>query len=251
MTGSIYDEKRREFRMTIPVSTSESDINGLVRMSAIQGYIITAATRHLETVGASSDEVYRRAGAFWVLIRMRCELSAPLRCKGELEIATWGADPHSAGFQREAEIYRDGELVGRAVSLWCLASAENRKIMRPSVLDGVIDLKTAGAPRFPTPGRLLRPERSGEPYLHTVRYSDIDMNGHLHSARYTDICCDALTLERGGLYAGACQINYHAECRAGDRLSLYSGTHEDESLICGIGGDGKIRFDASFILREI
>ena len=247
---TAYNSDRREFRMSIPASPSESDINGLVRAGSIQGYVITAATRHLEAVGASAAELLRKVGAFWVLIRMRTELSRPVFCRGEVEIVTWGADPHSAGFQREAEIFQDGQLVARCASVWCLADAETRKIVRPSSLESKVDLQTAGAPRFDMPGRLARPERTGEGYLHTVRYSDIDMNGHLHSARYTDICCDALCLERGGLYARVCQVNYHAECRAGETVALYTGAQDSESLVCGIGEDGKIRFDASFILEK-
>jgi len=247
----MIELKDRIFRMTIPVAPSDSDHTGFVRPSAVQGYVITAATRHLTAVGASADELLRRANAFWVLIRLKTDMLEPIPCRGEVEVVTWGADPQAAGYQREAEIYFEGRCAARVSSIWCLTDASTRKILRPSVLDGVIELQTCGAPRFEAPKRIRQPARTSEPFLHTVRYTDLDLNGHLHSARYTDVCCNALGLENRNVFVCGSQINYHAECRAGEVISVYSEETAGEALICGIGADGKLRFEACLKLGEI
>ncbi len=241
MSGSIYTA-------ILGTPPAMSDLHGYVRPGAVQGLLLEAATRQLEEIGAGRDRTLALLDAVWVLVRIRLELEKPLICCRPVQVTTWSADAKGAGFQRETEFHAEGELIGRGVSLWCLADRATHKLLRPAALLEKVDLKTAGPQRFPSPARLRPPVREGEPYFHTVRYSDVDMNGHLHNARYTDICCDALGLERSGAWVRAFQINYTAECLPGERIAVYTEREGDAFLLCGVGPDEKNRFEAEFRL---
>ena len=239
------------YTVTLDTPPSMSDLHGYVRPAALQSLLLTAATGQLELLGAGRDRTIELLNAVWILARIRFELYHPVLCCKPVEVTTWSADAKGAGFQREAEFYANGGLVARAAALWCLADLESRKLLRPAALLEKLDLRTAGPQRFPAPGRLKLPAREGEPYYHTVRYSDVDMNRHLHNARYTDLCCDALALEQTGELVREFQINYTAECRPGERIAIYTERAGETALLCGVGPEEKIRFEAAFTLEQI
>ena len=237
-------------RVILDTPPSMSDLHGSVRPAARQSLLTAAATSQLELLGADQPKTVELIGAGWILARIRFELLRPVICCKPVEVTTWSADAQGAGFQREAEFFADGTCVARTASLWCLAAVDGHKLLRPAVLTDKVDLHTTGPQTFPAPGKLRLPSREGEPFRHVVRYSDVDMNGHLHNARYTDLCCDALGLERREERVREFQINFMAECLPGEELSIYTEEQNGEALLCGIGADGKIRFTAFFILDK-
>ena len=237
------------FRTVLPVYPGGCDHTGLARPSALQSLFITAALRHLDSVGASREDVLRACGGIWVLVRCSLDILAPI-AGDDVEVVTWGAAAKGVGFPREAELTVGGRPAARVSSLWGLVDAETHRLLRPSALTDVLRFPVLDAPRFETPHRIRRAALSPAPYLHTVRYSDLDMNGHLHSARYADLCCDALALEQERSRVRSFGISYVAECLPGETIAVHCERSENTALVLGIGSDGKNRFEARLILEN-
>ena len=140
-----------------------------------------------------------RYNVFWMLTRIRLQLTRPVRWLEELTVRT-GHGGQGILLYRDYELYASGEQVGEACGLWVLADLDTRKLMDLSGTPIPALTETAGGlpPRHPPsdrpftrPGRWRRWSGGG-------CYSDTDVNGHINNTRYADFACDALALEGRG-----------------------------------------------------
>ena len=189
------------------------DFMGRLPMPTLGNYLLHAATQHAEERDFGYAEMERR-GTAWVLSRLAIELVGDGR---EL------ADPI-------------------CVSTWVEAVERTR---RPTSLAGEW-FDRMMAPGLPCPvetaGRIAAAEESadGEPTLRTVRYSDLDINGHLNSMRHMEAILDGFDLE---VYRAApvrhFEISYHAEGRYGRPLALYRRTLAPGIFACALVDEGR------------
>lgn len=86
-----------------------------------------------------------------------------------------------------------------------------------------------------------------------MRYSDVDINGHVNNSRYADFACDALPLTsfQENQFISSMQIGYLAECRPGEVLELFRNEGEDVQFVRGKGDDGVPRFDNTIEMNSL
>ena len=86
-----------------------------------------------------------------------------------------------------------------------------------------------------------------------MHYSDTDINGHVNNVRYADFICDAIRMDQlgDGCYVSALQVDYLAECVAGETITLRAGAGEGVRYVCGIGSEGKSRFEGAVTLTPL
>ena len=231
------------------------DVDGLGRCkaSALLGHLQEAATRAAEAGGFGRGAFLTGHGAFWMLTRMWYRLERPLHWDEVISIRTWHRGGKSALMYRDFDLYCGAEQVGEAVSAWVLASLEDRRLLRLSTI-GELDGTDGGSLcKSRTLNRLHLPEGMAEAECRLMHYSDTDLNGHVNNTRYADFACDALHQEGigAGRFLQELQLNYQAECRAGERLRLLTGRGEGRAFVQGVDKAGKSRFEGTLIFSEV
>lgn len=234
------------------VDSRDADPQGLCRPSALLGYLQETATRAAIALQVSREEMLVRYHAFWMMARIWYRLDSPLRWDQQVTVRTWHRGDKGVSMYRDFDLLQDGRQVGEAVSVWVLADADTRGLMR---LGRAVELegtdggalckeRTLGKLRIPCP---LEPVHTRQIY-----YSDADVNGHMNNVRYADLACDALELETlgRGSFVSQLQIGYLAECLPGETLTLSRGAQEGTRYVEGRGPEGKPRFDAMLSLTE-
>jgi acyl-ACP thioesterase len=202
---------------------------------------------HAAQLGASHASLVA-SGMFWAVYRQRVVMREYPGIGDDVRITTWPGVLHGPIFPRYFTFARpDGTPLGEAVTACILMDVVTRRPLRPNVLSREIPLNTVREAPLPLPGPLSM-EGALPHSARVVRYSDLDLNGHMNNARYADWVCDALdlpTLCARGLRE--CQINYIAEARPEETLSLLSRDDGESTLILGKKDDGRTAFEARVV----
>lgn len=228
------------------------DHRGHCRLSALLGFLQENAAEAAASVGMSRQVMARRYHGFWMLARIQVELESPLRWGERLTLRTWHRPARGALSYRDFDLYRDGAPIGQVISVWVLADMDSHKLLR---LDQVREYTAHSGPGLGKTAALRHlkvPEGLELVEERRLQYSEQDLNGHINNTRYADYACDALRLERlderdvlRGFRAG-----FLAECRAGDRLSLWTGERGETRWVRATGQDGTARFEAALDIRR-
>lgn len=237
------------YKKDYSVGPGETDPFALCRPSALLGFLQDAATLHSEALGLARDDLISRVGAVWVLSRIRYEIKRPLRSGEAVTVHTWPSAAKGALVGRDFDIFVAGELVGEAFSGWAVLDISARRPMRPGVVydgfEGIPPEKNKDRELL----RLRRATGADPAGVRAVRYSDLDINGHLNNVRYADIICDAAGFESlSGRFARAMQINFLSECLPGDMIELECARESETVFVAGTCG-GARRFESETILE--
>lgn len=199
------------------------DFRGKATLPLIGNFLLKAATLHAHERGFGYEAVVKDHTA-WVLSRLTMEISDYPGFDEELTVETWIEDVTRYFTQRCLRfINQQGKTVGYARSIWAAIDTESRKpkdilSWRPDIGDFItteIDCPIR------KPGKV--PEVGGEPKSgYTVRYSDIDINGHMNSIKYIEHTVDIFDLDIfKSKSIRSFEIMYLAECAFGDKLKLH------------------------------
>lgn len=139
-----------------------------------------------------------------------------------LNITTWENGAKGAHMQRFFEMTdREGRLRVSAKSDWIMADPITRKILRPSSFSAKEFTLCPREIDCPAPRKILLPKEGLEDRgVRTVRWSDLDGNGHLFSGNYGDVVWDALPEDLQVRVPREFTINYNREAALGDELRL-------------------------------
>lgn len=231
------------------IRISDCDASGRLRPSALLVDTQELAEVHAASFGLSRVSLVEN-GMAWILYRQRIVMHRYPTFGDRVTITTWPGAIEGPLFPRhyllEAE---DGTRLAELSTSWILMNIQTRRPMRPSALPGSVPANLTREAPMPLPGMLR--VAGAEPLLErTVRYSDVDVNGHMNNTKYIDWICDALdldTLQRRGL--AEWQLNYISEAKPGETLQLSS--REDGESILFVGNrmtDGQTVFEASVTL---
>ena len=183
-----------------PLYVHEFEINDMVtdrfgrlKPSMVLLYAQTVATQHGELMNVGRDVLHPRR-MFWAIIRHRVQITR-LPCHGEtIRVETWPMPATRSSYPRSVIAYDEaGRECFRAISLWVLMDLDKRNMILPgksgiSVVGSVRGNELA-LPGSLAPGKLLNHHRR------TVRFSDLDRNGHMNNTRYMDWINDLLPSE--------------------------------------------------------
>lgn len=236
----IYDKR-------VVINSRDVDGAGECKASALLAYLQDASAEHTSLCGCSRKEMVERYNVFWMLTRIRLQLTRPVRWLEELTVRTGHRGGRGILLYRDYELYASGERVGEACGLWVLADLDTRKLMDLSCTPIPALTETAGGlpPVIRRLTALHPPREMEEVERRRMRYSDTDVNGHINNTRYADFACDALALEgRGqGTFLSGLEITYHAECMPGEEIRISRAQRPEGSFVHGEGPAGDARFD--------
>jgi len=156
-------------------------------------------------------------GESWVLNRMATAIHRYPRYEEPLRVVTWSSGVRTFKGYRDFRVFCGDELVAAASSLWLYVNLKTKSLVR--VPEAVVR-------HFPShPGEVfmdgldklhLLPPGAGVPPTcrASVRYSDVDGNGHVNNTTYVDILQTALARAGHSPRPGAIQIQFLKEIPA-------------------------------------
>lgn len=233
------------FEKTFPITSTEVDAFGNCRPSAFLSFFQDMGTEHAERMGLDRSYLVEEYGAIWMLVRVWYQIRRPLKMGESLTIRTWQRGAGGLIVYRDFDLFVDGEPVGEGVSAWVVADQESRKMLRPASIGRI-----AAAPKPELSKdrqlKLIRTPKNRKPvYTKTVRYSDLDINGHMNNTKYADVMIDALSVEElRGRFVSEMQLNYSMECLVGESMVISREMEENSCYIDGCSDDGTRRFEA-------
>lgn len=160
----------------------------------------------------------------WVLSRLAVEMEEMPRAYEKFSIQTWVENVYRLFTDRNfAILNQEGKPIGYARSIWAMISMETRKPADLLTLHGgsIVDYVCQKDCPIDKPGRIkvTHPQPMGE---YRVKYSDIDLNGHVNSIKYIEHILDLFPMEMfRKKQVHRFEMAYVAESYYGDTLSFF------------------------------
>ena len=208
----IYE---REFA----VNAGDTDRHGRLKPSRILSFLQEVAGDHSALLGTDRDSLMTR-NLFWAVIRHRVQITRLPRSGETITVQTWPMPTTRTAYPRSSVAYdAEGRECFRGISLWVLMDAESRAMVLPGKSGVTVDGILTGS-ELATPGSMAL-QRSGRQTVRRVRYSDLDVNGHMNNCRYMDWVSDLLPGAFHGEHSiSEFTINYLSEARENEELTL-------------------------------
>ncbi|MCD7976112.1 MAG: thioesterase [Tannerellaceae bacterium] len=198
------------------------DFRGRTTIPMIGNYLLHAASVHADSRGFGYSDMNERHTA-WVLSRLAIEMNEFPAMSEEVVLYTWVEDVGRLFTNRCFELTnKEGKNFGYARSVWAAIDMETR---RPTPLDveGLSGYKMDRPCPVEKPGKIAPVENRTEGEIYRVKYSDLDVNGHLNSIKYMEHLLDLFDIE---LYREKeirrFEIAYQSEGKYGMDLTLHA-----------------------------
>src|ERR1035437_788500 len=170
------------------------DFQFRVTMAALGDILLTAAGINADDNGFGLRRLHEMQCA-WVLSRISIEMIRFPEQYENIQVETWVQEVGRVNTIRNFCLRDEkNEIIGNACSIWVMFDMISRRAKDLQTLDGIHEYATGEAGLIDKPIRLDAVE--GEDYDgFKVKYSDIDINGHVNSIRYIQWISDCFSLD--------------------------------------------------------
>ena len=193
-----------------------------------------ASTEHAEVLDIGKANTIDK-GMYWVITRIELDILKMPKYLETVKLTTYPGDNMRFMFPRYFHLTNQkGEVLIRASTIWMVLDKVNHRIC----------LNPFNGQTFPeehTEGELPLPTKAvvgdvKEVEQRKVRYSDIDLNGHLNNTKYIDYIVD---IHDSSFYKenriSHFLINYEKELRDNDVLTLLKNDENPECVVGKVG----------------
>lgn len=199
-----------------------TDFRGKATLPLMSSFILQVATKHAEERGFGYSSMTAQKKA-WVLSRLVIEMFEYPKNDDPIQVRTWVADVNKLFTERCVSFETsEGKQIGFARTIWAAIDMETRRPTNVLELGDLLKYKTDNP--LPIDGTRKIPQiKDLEPVgKFTVRYSDIDINGHLNSMKYIEHFVDMFDMDMfRHRNIRRFEINYTNEAHFGTPLRLY------------------------------
>ena len=176
----------------LQLTDMQTDAFGRAKLSALLSFAQDIAGEHAAQLSDNWEQLQEKH-LFWAVTRHFLEVFTLPRVEETILLKTWPMVTTRVAYPRAVEGYRaDGTKLFRMVSLWVLMDTEKRSLVLPGRGGLTINGCNRGC-EAPIPGSLT-PGQYENAATRTVRYSELDRNGHMNNTRYLDWVDDLLPL---------------------------------------------------------
>ncbi|MCH4007263.1 MAG: acyl-[acyl-carrier-protein] thioesterase [Eubacterium sp.] len=210
------------------VSSHDVDVNNNIRPSMVLRFMQETANHQMRDNKPSYYDLFF-SGKSFIITRISIELYEQLHQYDEIEVRCWVCEGKAATFVRCYQIYREDTLCAQAYSEWALADIHSGRLIHTSEIDfsgyeAGEKLELELPRRFHIP-RDLELKKIG---MDRVRYSTVDLNGHMNNTYYPDMCWDCIPdIERK--MVTSINIRFVHEALLNSELDIY-GAEADAGL---------------------
>ncbi len=195
--------------------------NNKMTLTSISEYLQEVAGDHANTMGFGYRQVVLQQMA-WVLSGIRIEVVRLPLWEEDIKIKTWLVENNRFTSRRDFQWYdQEGNVLINASTNWILLNTERR---RPVSIDSMnFDVRLLPEQKATETGvqnlRFKMEDASITEYQ--VRYSDLDMVGHMNNAKYIQLLLDYYSLDfHSNNTIKSLDISFKAEAKYQDKLQF-------------------------------
>ena len=242
---------------SFPITFGDVGPDKHLTLSALVLRFQEVINEHTLELGVGTERVWNEFGGKWVITRMKLEIDRLPQFGETVTIETWPLKPSILIMPRVcAMLDGDGNPVIRAYTEWCVLDIADDSIRRtttfgyPTQMEHLTDRLISGRPTNPremlTEAELV--------YQRTMRYSDLDFNGHVNNVADLRLAIDCFTAaELAEHPVRELEMTYAGQGYEGETISIYRRNIETaqdgsaaHSIIQGRSADRHI-FTAMFL----
>jgi acyl-ACP thioesterase len=155
------------------------------------------------------------------------------RWQDEIVVETWPRKPEHLFAFRDYQIKNDaGETLGAATSTWMVLDAVKRRPQRLDLVENMQNLTLEKKILATDAHKITLPLSMPVIGEISVKYNDIDFNGHVTNTRYVEWCLDLFDHNfHSKHYLAELQINFLQESSFDDELILKMASAGDTKFI--------------------
>lgn len=159
-------------------------------------------------------------------------------------LKTWSKGVQGAKFLRSYRFEdENGNVLIDSTASFVLVDVENHTLLRPSQFPFHVKHNEETQNDCPLPPRLRMPAEAIPSGTHTVRFSELDFNGHLNNTRYADIVFDALSADKAANLKEF-SVAFVKEAKLHDTLTLTTAEEDGYTFLQATKEDGTVCFTA-------
>jgi medium-chain acyl-[acyl-carrier-protein] hydrolase len=185
-------QKRKSY--SFQIQPQYVDFQFRATMASLGDILLTTAGINADDNGFGLRRLHDMDSA-WVLSRMAIEMIRYPEQYENIQVETWVEEVGRANTTRNFCIRDEkNEIIGNACSVWVFFDMKTRRAKDLKTLEGIHEYANG------EPGMIGKPIKidavEGEDYDgFKVKYSDIDINGHVNSIRYIQWISDCFSLD--------------------------------------------------------
>ena len=238
-----YDE-------TFTLRSRDCDLCEKWRPSAVLETMQDVAGTHSMLLGCGRDELVKQ-NIVWVLSRSELHMNRYPSVGEKITVHTFPTPTRICFFPRYY-IFTDaqGEMVGKAGTLWLLLDLTTRRMLPPGDIARLIPENRDLSMPMNLPATVSYVQ--GEEFVSTYCpvYTDLDVNGHVNNARYADWLCNTLGIDlMTGYEPERIILNYNHEVLPDHVITLRRILKDNEYRLSGIVNESTA-FEIGGILRK-
>lgn len=236
------------YKMSRTVAQAYCDHRHEARLSYLLATAQQISMEHCDSVDVGGTYFHER-GLVFLLAKLHLELYHPI-CGGELlGLVTSPNLPHKAQYRRLTDFCSaDGRLLATMDARWVLVDIDSRRLLRR--LPEGIELPFLDAEELVDirPALPAEMEQCDEV---RVRYSMLDINGHMNNTVYGDLVANQLEQQlMDDKRITSVDIFYHREALLGDLVTLWRSFAGERFFVKGCVGDS-VCFEAQGTLGTV
>jgi acyl-ACP thioesterase len=223
-------EKEGYYYLKTKVHSYQLDRDKQISAVAIAELMQEAAGMHSNTGGFGYKQVISKS-LVWVLNAMRFEVNKFPVWDDEITIKTWIVDTNRFLSRRDFQfVNAAGEVLISGSTIWILYNFETKRPQNILAMDFDV-MEHNGEFAVENAIKTTRENVEGELVdAFTVKYSDLDMVGHLNNTRYVRAIIDSYDISHfEDNILKSFEIQFRAEAKYGEILKIFEEKNDDLS----------------------
>ncbi len=234
-------------KIKIKINANEVDYNRDYTLCSLLRDFQEAVDVHALATRLDGDTMLKEYGAIWILTHIRVDVKEQAKWHDEIEVETYPLRPGILRMEREGVFTKNGKVFACLSSEWCLLDKASGRPRRPEQT-GVSPDAEYGSEMVTDGYGKYNPSYSESEFVfsHTVRISDLDINGHMNNVAYTRLAVDAFSSAELSVKPKSFEITFKAQCFEGEEIRVYRKEENGKYFVGGIKSDGAKIFDTMF-----
>ncbi len=216
--NSIYTEERF-------IRAYEIDFQNELKLNAVFNIMQEAASSHAESMGLGFEDLKKNDLA-WVLSWASIRLEKTAIFGEKIRITTWPKTKYKLFSIRDFRITdAQDNTIALATTAWLLINPRTKKITSLNELPENISYQPQMSAIDAYPEKIAISDDKELAYSKIIRYTDIDINGHVNNTKYVELLLDCFPLEKfRSERIREATIRFSSESFEGDTIHVYTAS---------------------------
>jgi acyl-ACP thioesterase len=231
------------------IQPQDVDFQYQVTMAALTNILLTTAGYNADDNGFGMRTLHA-ANCSWVLLRLAVEMDYYPKQYEQINVETWVEEVGRASTTRNFCIRNEKqEIIGNACSNWAMIDINTRRAKDLHLLEGIQQYANAEN------GLIEKPIKLGAVNGHItnvfkVKYSHIDINGHVNSMRYVEWISDCFPLNTyKNKSVKRFEVNYINEMLFDEEVGIFADEWAENDFRFEIRSNNKTSCRARMVLN--